>query len=127
MQTSVGSRDARGNLLILGGHQANLWQLANGLYSVAGNVTIDPVQAAKLYNEYNGSSLREDYIGEVFAPWYAQQFAVVVNVPSSSNPNKTYAVKRGPGGALTCECPGYIYRHECWHIKAVEELISDEP
>jgi len=124
MTVTVGTTDKRGSLLILGGHKVNLWRLANGLFAVGGNTLLDPKTAVSVYNEYNETDLREDYITEVFEPWYREQFKVVAEVPSSRDPNKKYLVKQGPDGSLTCECPGYYFRRECWHTQAVKELSS---
>ena len=39
-------------------------------------------------------------------------------VPSSSNPSKTYTVERKANGTWSCTCPQYLYRkQECKHIK----------
>ena len=124
-QISVGMKNSKGSLLILGGHKANLWMLTSGLYAVGGDKTVLPEEAIKNYNLYNSTNLPVNYISEVFIPWYEKQFTIVANVPSRSNPNVSYTVRRSPSGKLSCECPGFTYRHSCWHVEAVEELISE--
>jgi len=125
-QISMGMKDAKGSLLILGGSKANLWMLASGLYAVGGDKTVLPEEAVKAYNLYNGTNLPLDYITEVFEPWYEKQFTIVANVPSRSNPNVSYTVRRSPSGELSCECPGFTFRRECWHVDAVKELTSTD-
>lgn len=120
---SIGHKDKGGNLLILGGHKANLWRLDSGLFSIAGERIADPEDAIMLYNQYNGTSIPLNYIRETFIPWYEKQFTIVANVPSRTS-NKTYTVRKGPSGELLCECPGFRFRHECWHIEATKELIN---
>lgn len=123
---SIGMKDEKGSLLILGGHKANLWQLKTGLYAVAGDITASPDKAIEAYNLYNGTNLPLDYIWMQFEPWYQKQYVIVANVPSRSDPSKTYTVRRNPSGELTCECPGYIFRRECWHIEAVKDLTNGQ-
>lgn len=122
--TSIGMKDEKGSLLILGGHKANLWQLKSYLYAVAGEVTAAADKAIELYNEYNGTKLPSDYIWMQFEPWYQSQYKLVANVPSKSDPNRTYAVRRNPSGELTCECLGFTFRGYCWHTEAVKELSN---
>ena len=120
----IGMKDEKGSLLILGGHKANLWRLSSGPYAVGGDRTTSVEQAIEGYNLYNGSNLPTDYIWKVFEPWYEKQNTIVAQVPSKTNPDVSYTVRRNPSGELSCECKGYIYRHECWHIDCVKELTS---
>lgn len=44
-----------------------------------------------------------------------------VEVPSFSNPNKTYIVVEKEDGSWQCSCPVWIYRRKiCKHIKMVQ-------
>lgn len=120
----VGSTDKFGNLLILGGTKANLWKKSNGLYEVGLNQTAFAMEATKLYNLYNNTTLREDYISTVFYPWYEKQFRIIAEVPSDSVPGLTYKIRRAPDGKILCECTGFRIRGSCKHadyIKAVEQ------
>lgn len=121
---TVGKKDKGGNLLILGGAHANLWQLASGLFDVASEKFADDEEAVKCYNQYNSSELRLDYIRTVFMPWYEKQFKVVTEVPSATS-DKKYTVRRDPNGNLTCECMGFRFRRACWHIDAIKELEKE--
>ena len=120
----MGGTDKGGNLLILGGHRVNLWRSKNGLFDVAGEKTASAEEAVRLYNLYNSTSIKEDHISTVFAPWYEKQFKVVTEVPSASS-DKLYTVRRNPDGKLTCECPGFTFRGTCWHIEAVKEAEEE--
>lgn len=121
---SIGMKDEKGNLLILGGHKANLWRLSSGLYAVGGDKTVSSEQAIELYNLYNSTNLSPDYIWKVFEPWYEKQNVIVARVPSRTNPSVSYTVRRNLSGELTCECMGWVYRRECWHTEAVSELTK---
>ena len=121
---SVGMKDEKGSLLILGGYKANLWRLSSGLYAVGGVRTSLPEQAMELYNQYNGTSLPLDYVWKVFEPWYEKQFVIVARVPSRTDPNRSYTVRKSPSGELSCECYGYMFRRACWHTEAVKELTN---
>ena len=121
---SIGMKDEKGNLLILGGWKADLWRLSSGLYTVGNDTTASMEQAMVLYNQYNNAKYQLDYIWKVFQLWYEKQFVIVANVPSRTNPNVTYAVRKSPDGKLSCECQGFMYRGECWHVEAVKELTN---
>jgi len=121
---SIGMKDEKGSLLILGGHKTNLWRLPSGLYAVGGDITAQEEEAVKSYNQYNGTNLQSDYIWKVFQPWYEKQNVIVAKVPSRTIPSMSYAVRKNLSGELTCECPGFTYRGECWHTEAVKELTN---
>jgi len=126
---TVGGTDKGGNLLILGGQKDNLWRLSSGLYEVATEKTALATEAIKLYNLYNNTSLREDYISTVFYPWYEKQFKVIAEVPSDSTPGLIYKIRRTPDSKLVCDpkCIGFRIRGKCKHvdyIKAVEQEAS---
>ena len=123
-KVSVGQKDEQGNLLILGGHRADLWRSKNGLYFIAGDAFANSEQAMELYNSLNETKLPLDYVWKGFQVWYEKQLVVVANVPSRTDPTRTYAVRRNPSGELTCECQGWMYRGYCWHTEAVKELSS---
>lgn len=55
-----------------------------------------------------------------------KQSTVVASVPSKTDPSKTYTVRKGPNGELTCECQGFLHRRECWHTTATRELMKEE-
>ena len=120
----VGSKDKGGNLFILGGHKANLWQLANGLFEVAGEKFADDTEAMEAYNQFNSTDLSPEYIRKIFYPWYEKQFHEVTKVPSATS-DKEYTIRRGPDGKLECNCLGFRYRHSCWHVDAVLEAEKD--
>ena len=121
---SVGKRDKGGNLFILGGHMANLWRLKNGLYEVNGEKVASEEDAVELYNSYNGTTLRLDYVSAVFNPWYEKQFKVVAEVPSATS-NAVYTIRRNPDGKLLCECKGFMFRGTCWHVEAIENAEDE--
>ena len=119
---TIGMRDKRGNLFILGGWRSNLWQLKNGLYAVDGDITASPETAVESYNKANGTSLPPDHIEKYFEPWYNRQIEHI-QVPSRTS-DKIYVVDRYPDGKLICNCQGFMYRNDCWHVQAVKELTS---
>lgn len=125
MSPTVGTRDERGSLLILGGRIENLWKLKNYLYAVGETLTASEEEAVKAYNEANGTNLSLDYIQKVFIPWYNKQVESI-EVPSRSETGISYTVTRELDGTLTYTCKGFIYRHDCWHVQAVEELVSGQ-
>ena len=52
----------------------------------------------------------------------AQVYLKRVEVPSFSNPEKTYIVTQKEDGTWQCSCPVWIYRRRtCKHIEAVKE------
>lgn len=124
---SVGQRDKGGNLLILGGHKANLWRLKSGLYSTGGETTPFGEEAVELYNGFNNTTLRSDYIRAVFNPWYANQFRVIAQIPSDSKPGVIYDIVRTPEGELLCDpkCEGFRFRHDCKHVQYVRQIEQE--
>jgi uncharacterized Zn finger protein len=48
----------------------------------------------------------------------------VITVTSNSDPNKTYEVRLS-GGIATCTCPGFDYRGNCSHSRAVAADLAD--
>lgn len=124
---SIGKKDKRGNLFVLGGHQANIWRLKDGLYSVAGEKVPSGQEAVELYNSHNGATLRTDYISAVFYPWYEKQFKVIASVPSDSRPGVTYEIVRTPDGELLCDprCEGFRYRHDCSHVRHIKKMEQE--
>jgi len=123
---SIGMKDEKGSLLILGGHKAKLWQLKTGLYAVAGEVTADASKAIELYNQYNNTKLASDYIWMVFEPWYKKQYKIIATVPSSRDPNLKYNITQGPNGEILCDprCKGFRHYGHCWHTDMIKELIN---
>jgi len=122
---SIGMRDLRGNLLVLGGQLGNLWLLKNGLFSVNGEVSATSSLAIEAYNKLNGTKLPLTYVEDWFLPWFEKQLSFI-EVPSATNPGISYKVRKEPGGTLSCECKGFRYRGDCWHVQAVKELASEE-
>ena len=47
---------------------------------------------------------------------------VVKTFPSSSNPNKTYEVRKQKGEEPTCNCPGWANRRTCKHLDAIKHM-----
>lgn len=45
-------------------------------------------------------------------------------VPSRTKANVSYRVDLCADGALLCGCPGFTFRQECWHTRAVREELS---
>src|SRR5262249_20261864 len=48
----------------------------------------------------------------------------VIPIASNSDPSKTYEVRLS-GGVATCTCPGFDYRGNCSHSRAVVASLSD--
>jgi len=48
---------------------------------------------------------------------------IVKTFKSSSNPNKTYEVRRLKGQDPTCNCPGWANRKTCKHVVDVEKTV----
>lgn len=51
--------------------------------------------------------------------------AVVKTFKSSSNPNKTYEVRRLKGEEPTCNCPGWANRKTCKHVEEVKRILEE--
>ena len=45
------------------------------------------------------------------------------DIPSKSDPNKTYRVTEYTNGMWECECKGFEFRRNCSHIKKAKELV----
>lgn len=50
--------------------------------------------------------------------------ARLVEVPSNSDPSKTYKVVVGPRGGVKCPCLGFHHRHSCKHATQVQEMLQ---
>jgi len=124
---SIGMKDGKGNLLLLGGRNSKLWKLSTGEYAVHNTCTFSEEEAMKAYNEANGTNWKLDYISKQFKPWYEKQFPIVAVVPSRSTPGETYNVTRDPNGKLICDlkCRGFRHYGHCWHTDAVKELKDE--
>ena len=121
---SIGMKNKKGDLLILGGWRSNLWQAQNGLYRLDTATCITPEDAIEFYNRYNQTNLQLDYIEKVFEPWFDRQIKRY-QVPSRSGRKRPYTVKKYPDGSLTCTCTGFQFRQKCWHTTAIKELTND--
>ena len=123
---TIGMRDKRGNLLILGGRGGNLWRLKNDLYAVSKEITASTELAVEAYNKANNTKLALDYIETIFNPWYEKQVEYIL-VPSRTTPGETYKVTKEPGGKIVCDpkCRGFRHYGHCWHTDAVKELTSE--
>jgi len=122
---TIGMRDKRGNLLILGGWRSNLWRLKNGLYAVNEEMTASTELAVEAYNRINTTKQPLDYIETVFNPWYEKQVEYIL-VPSRTDPGVSYKVTKEPGGKIVCDpkCRGFRHYGHCWHTDAVRELTN---
>ena len=118
---SIGMKDEKGSLLLLGGRKSRLWQLHSGEYAVGNLRTNNTVVAMQAYNVANGTGQALDYITQQFLPWYKRQTKLILTVPSSRPGYPPYHVRRESDGRLTCECLGFIHYGYCWHIDAVKE------
>jgi len=130
----IGNKDRKGNLLILGGRNANIWRTPSGMYIVGVNVVPDAETAVDSYNKLNGVTWDLDHITKNFQPWYDKNklgigeggTRFITKVPSRSS-NKEYNVSYDQNGNLMCDCPGFRFRGECWHTEAVAELLKEKP
>lgn len=130
---SIGDKDKKGNLLILGGRNADIWRTANNTYIVGETVIGEPETAIDSYNKLNGVNLDLDYTEKTFQPWYDKNrlgigkggSRFITKVPSRTKVDKNYNVSYDQNGNLTCDCPGFTYRGECWHIEAVADLLRE--
>ena len=65
---------------------------------------------------------------EISKQWEASKTTVrllveeeeVYNIPSNSDPSKSYIVKKSGRGEWTCSCPGFGFRRKCKHIDSVK-------
>lgn len=44
---------------------------------------------------------------------------LVQRIPSRTELGRLYEVRSTTYGALICDCPGFLYRRDCWHVRAV--------
>jgi len=122
---SIGGKDSKGNLLILSGWKASIWELKNGVFKVGEDTCLTPQLAIRTYNSLNSTKLSEDYIDTYFRPWYSKQTEILIEIPSSRDIGTKYRIRREPGGILTCECPGFRFRGTCWHVKAAKDIMKE--
>ena len=135
----IGSKDSKGNILILGGHGADLFQSSTGEYFTRFNtesleeiVCSSEEEAIKAYNTFNGTSLSLDYISKYFRPWYQKTHPKLeeqyFEVPSSRDPTLKYKVQVHSNGDITCDprCPGFYFRHSCGHVNSVREFLKEQ-
>lgn len=122
----VGDTNRQGNTLILGGWNSDLFRTKTGRFITGVQVLDSEEEAINAYNGLNGTSLPTDYISSWFQPWYEETKGVnkEYKVPSRSHPGEYYRVNIDPLGNYFCNCPGFMYRNECWHIDAIKELTK---
>ncbi len=126
---AIGQKDSRGNLLVLGGWNADLYRTSVGTYMLQGRPA-DPIlikaseDAIKFYNALNKTKLGEDYVDKWFEPWYKKNkpSPVVFEMPSSSSPDKKHKITLD-GGYLTCDCEGFKFRRTCSHVEVVRDFL----
>lgn len=51
--------------------------------------------------------------------------ALFFKVPSKSEAGKKYLVRKDIYGRWGCECPRFVFKRNCLHIEAVQELIIE--
>jgi len=87
---------------------------------------LDPSKKFILGTQFVFMPYSEEAWKEVRAEWDAIQNAKLIapevedeefDVPSNSDPSKTYKVVKCSDGRWTCECAGYGYRRFCSHIE----------
>ena len=54
---------------------------------------------------------------------YLEQVKVI---EVSKNERFTYLIKVDHSGTFNCNCPGAVFRHKCWHLEVVGELLKQE-
>ena len=121
---SIGMKDEKGSLLLLGGRKSRLWQLRSGEYAVGGERTSNEEEAMKAYNRVNTTKWPLNYITKQFLPWYERQAHLILTVPSSRPGYPPYHVRKESDGKLSCECLGFFHYGHCWHIDAVKEFAD---
>lgn len=127
MTLTIGKKDKRGNILVLGGSNANLFRTSSGTYVIDDITTETSSAAIEVYNGLNKSSLSLDYIEKYFEPWYQKNLAnkKVFDAPSASSPGVSYTVTLDGLGNYKCNCTGWRFRNKCWHVDAVKVLSNE--
>jgi len=122
----IGDKDRYGNTLVLGGWKENLLRTSTGKFIVGVQVLDTEKAAMEAYNAHNCSELPTNYISESFQPWFEKNKVAnrEYDVPSSRG-NTVYQVKFDKLGNTTCNCPGFLFRRDCWHIKAIKDLVKE--
>lgn len=58
----------------------------------------------------------------------AKEYNFVCQVPSHSNPAKSYTIKMDEHGFLSCNCPSWIFNHRkdrtCKHIDEIRDKVD---
>jgi len=55
---------------------------------------------------------------------------ILATIPSKSNPNKSYQVRKGADGVIYCTCPAWIFSakktgvHDCKHLQALRAEMA---
>lgn len=126
MTLTIGKKDRRGNILVLGGTNADLFRTSSGTYSIDDITAETPSAAIEVYNGINKTSLALDHIEKYFEPWYQKNLAnkKVFDVPSATTEGVSYTVTLDGLGDYKCTCPGWRFRNECWHVDAVKALSN---
>jgi hypothetical protein len=134
----IGDRTSEGDVLVLGGHNANLYRKPFGTFILKARITDEEIpsitekDAMESYNFFNTAKMDLDHVSKIFNPWYERtrevyKEKVLMEVPSSRDPKKTYSVRQLEDGEIVCECEGFVFRHRCSHVELVKRLMQENP
>ena len=124
----IGDKDKKGNTLILGGRNSDLYLTPEGYYLIEGIYSGEESEALRLYNEYNGTSLtslpklptKPKELEGISLPFTTGRILGVFE--SNSNPGTYHYVILSLKGNITCTCFGFRSPDNCWHYRSIMEI-----
>jgi len=95
------------------------WKQRDGSSVIAGVLPQEPYTPERL------KALDEEYSRRMdeHRRMRQQMTTKTFDIPSKSDPNKTYQVTQHIDGTWECECKGYEFRRNCSHIEKAKGML----
>ncbi len=131
----IGNQDELGNILILGGWKANLYQTPKGTFRLvevkAGDCHIagSEEEALRLYNQFNNTYLTSIPIPQLKEEGVELPFTkgkILGKFESSSQPGTFHYIIQPPKGEIYCTCFGFRAPNKCWHYRLIMDVGPDK-
>ena len=140
---TVGDLDTEGNMLFLGGWNANILLTPEDKYVVISTrvegikpfYTDSDEKALEAWNWMNGMDSKPGELRKIIESirrhkekdqstkeivFSNPSYRVMGRFSSESKPGIVYEVRENKSGSLYCTCPGYSYRRTCRHVDLVK-------